>query len=65
MGDQSDWVLPEELSGLKVLPLNERVSAGCPKMNIRPSQDEQQVQVICGRCGECGHNRRSYMTPLS
>ena len=65
VGDQSDWVMPEDLSGLKVLPPNERVSAGRPRTNRRPSQGEQQMQVICGRCGQRGHNRRSCMTPLS
>ena len=65
VGDQSDWVMPEDLSGLKVLPPNERVSAGRPRTNRRPSQGEQQVQVICDRCGQRGHNRRSCMTPLS
>ena len=33
VGDQSDWVLPEELSDLKVLPPNERVSVGWPRRN--------------------------------
>ena len=48
VGDQSDWVLPEKLSDLKVLPPNEHVSSGRPRTNHRPSQGEQQVQVICG-----------------
>ena len=41
VGDQSDWILPEELSGLKVLLQNKRVSAGRPRTNRRPLQGEQ------------------------
>ncbi|XP_044464397.1 uncharacterized protein LOC123194952 [Mangifera indica] len=64
LGDQSEWVHPEEATVIHP-PYVHRRRAGRPaNKNKRPSQGEVVEQLICSRCHQPGHTRQNCRSPI-
>jgi hypothetical protein len=64
VGNRSEWVVPQDVQNIVVLPPNRQVIPGRRKTVRIPSVGEDVVRKKCGRCGEGGHNRATCRNPV-
>lgn len=60
-----NWVVPDQVRNLLVLPWKVRVLPGRPKKSRYRSCVEKAKQKNCSNCGLKGHNKRSCRKPAS
>jgi hypothetical protein len=60
-----NWVVPDQVRNLLVLPWKVRVLPGRPKKSRYRSCVEKAKQKNCSNCGLKGHNKRSCRKPPS
>ncbi|XP_022865557.1 uncharacterized protein LOC111385405 [Olea europaea var. sylvestris] len=67
VGNPNEWIVPKDFENIVVLPPNQKRSCGRPTEKRFRSAVEDNITVKCGRCGESGHNRRTYssLVPLN
>ncbi|XP_022855598.1 uncharacterized protein LOC111376834 [Olea europaea var. sylvestris] len=60
IGMESDWIVPDAISSINILPPNIRIAPGCPPTQCRRSRTEWSTSTRkCGQCGGSGHNRQT------
>ncbi|XP_022856746.1 uncharacterized protein LOC111377846 [Olea europaea var. sylvestris] len=60
IGRESDWVVPQSIRSVEILPLNIRRAPGRPPTQRQRSRTERStLRRKCGRCGGSGHNRHN------
>ncbi|XP_022871448.1 protein FAR1-RELATED SEQUENCE 5-like [Olea europaea var. sylvestris] len=67
VGNPAEWIVPNDVHDIVVIAPNQKRSCGRPtEKRFRPAYKEN-ITIKCGRCGESGHNRRTYssLVPLS
>ncbi|TXG48698.1 hypothetical protein EZV62_024573 [Acer yangbiense] len=64
VGDQSDWIIPEDVCCKVVYPPVGGRSAGRPHKQRIPSVGEEVVHNKCSRCKGSGHNRQTCKNPI-
>lgn len=65
VGSGKDWIIPDEVKNIKVLPPKTKRSIGRPRKTRILSVGEEVHHNKCGRCGQPGHNRQTCQNPIS
>ncbi|XP_022852317.1 uncharacterized protein LOC111373945 [Olea europaea var. sylvestris] len=61
VGMESDWIVPDAISSINILPPNIRIALGHPPTQRRRSRAELCTNTQkCGQCGGFGHNKQTY-----
>ncbi|KAL6520931.1 hypothetical protein OROGR_017500 [Orobanche gracilis] len=63
LGDQDNWIVPEHIKSIVVLPPQSKRPPGRPKVGRYKSSLEGINQVQCGKCKGRGHNRKTCKNP--
>ncbi|KAL5555972.1 hypothetical protein UlMin_038208 [Ulmus minor] len=61
---QGDWVIPNEVRDVKVLPLDIRSVSGRQKKSKIPSVGENAQHHKCSHCRPLGHHRKTCQNPI-
>ncbi|KAL6290903.1 hypothetical protein ACE6H2_008413 [Prunus campanulata] len=64
-GDQTDWVVPNDVRNRIVLPPITRKRYGRRKEKRIPSRGEEPSTRKCSRCGSTGHYRQACKNPIA
>ncbi|KAK3204922.1 hypothetical protein Dsin_018968 [Dipteronia sinensis] len=64
MGDQSDWIIPEDVRCKVVYPPVGGRSAGRPRKRRIPSVGEEVAHNKGSQCKGSGHNRQTCKNPI-
>jgi len=64
VGNSVEWIVPDEVKNIVVLPPEMRRPAGRPKKLRIPSVGEEVHTRTCSRCGQHGHNRKTCKNPV-
>ncbi|KAL5549324.1 hypothetical protein UlMin_004555 [Ulmus minor] len=61
---QGDWVIPNEVRDVKVLPPDIRSVSGCCRKSKIPFVGENAQRHKCSRCRQMGHRRKTCQNPI-
>ncbi|XP_050224326.1 uncharacterized protein LOC126674015 [Mercurialis annua] len=56
---EEEWIIPEHIKNMIVLPPQHRTRTGRPKKSRYTSKWENPKKGKCGKCGQAGHNRKT------
>ncbi|XP_022876839.1 uncharacterized protein LOC111395047 [Olea europaea var. sylvestris] len=66
VGRESDWVVPQSIRSIEILPPNIRRAPGRPPTQRQRSRTERStLRRKCGQCGDSGHNRQTCQNSTS